>query len=232
MKTKIYISEEQEEFREQFRISLSSKSDVELIGLCGIKGLNQLGQTISEFNPDVLLIGVKTLTDDIVNKILEACKENRHTGIILLAMNFSIADIDSLHQYISSHHDGGFAFFSKQSLEAINHLSNIVYIVHHGEVILDHQVTACLEGNTAIDMFKGLTSRELETLSLLSAGYSNLAIAGAMSIDVKTVKRYINSMYSKLGLGENLKEIHPRVSAVIIFLESKGKFNVAGSKNH
>ena len=45
-----------------------------------------------------------------------------------------------------------------------------------------------------------LTEREREVLRLLVAGLSNAAIAQELVISVGTVKRHVNSIYTKLGV--------------------------------
>jgi ATP/maltotriose-dependent transcriptional regulator MalT len=43
-----------------------------------------------------------------------------------------------------------------------------------------------------------LTSRELDVLGLIVAGYSNEEIAQELTIAVSTVKWYVNALYAKL----------------------------------
>jgi len=48
--------------------------------------------------------------------------------------------------------------------------------------------------------FNPLTNRELEVLQLIAAGSSNYEIAEALIVAISTVKKHINSIYSKLGV--------------------------------
>jgi DNA-binding CsgD family transcriptional regulator len=46
----------------------------------------------------------------------------------------------------------------------------------------------------------GLSSREIEVLRLLAAGHSNAAIAGLLSVSVRTVTTHLTAIYTKLGV--------------------------------
>src|SRR4030042_6898667 len=101
-------------------------------------------------------------------------------------MNYDIEDVYLLRSSLSENGSGGIAFFSKQSLDGIEQIYNIIAGVHQGDVVLDQLVTAIFTGNSKCEFLKELTARELEILNLLSIGYSNLAIAESLYIDVKT----------------------------------------------
>ena len=54
----------------------------------------------------------------------------------------------------------------------------------------------------------GLTGRELEVLTLIAAGHSNLEIAAELFLSINTVKTYVRTAYRKIG-------VHRRAQAVI-----------------
>jgi DNA-binding NarL/FixJ family response regulator len=219
---KTYIIEEQEVYREAYRHAFVLKPMIELRGVSGREGINSLSRLVFGSNPDVLLIGVKKLTVEIIQEIIRARTENPGMGVVLMAMNYNIKEIELLHSSFTTRNGGGIAFFSKQSLDGIEQLCNIISRVYHGEVILDRLVTAVYARKSKCEFLKDLTARELEILSLLAMGYSNLAIAESLCIDVKTVKHHINNMYGKLDLASDLKGRHLRVSAARMYLEGNG----------
>src|SRR5262249_14256481 len=45
----------------------------------------------------------------------------------------------------------------------------------------------------------GLTAREVEVLRLTAAGMSNVEIADALVLSIRTVERHISTIYSKIG---------------------------------
>jgi LuxR family maltose regulon positive regulatory protein len=56
-------------------------------------------------------------------------------------------------------------------------------------------------------LLEPLTERELEVLRLLVAGLSNSAMAQELVITVGTVKRHVNSIYSKLGVNSRTQAV-------------------------
>jgi len=62
-----------------------------------------------------------------------------------------------------------------------------------------------------------LTPRELEILELISAGMSNTAIAGRLSVMERTIESHIARIFAKLGLSPGPDE-NRRVLAVLAYL--------------
>ena len=65
-----------------------------------------------------------------------------------------------------------------------------------------------------------MTDREREVLSEMAQGRNNDAIAAALRMTIAGVEKHINAIFSKLGLSEE-KEIHRRVTAVLMFLSGE-----------
>lgn len=69
-----------------------------------------------------------------------------------------------------------------------------------------------------------LTPKEYEVLSLLAEGYSNWGIAERLGIGEETVKKHVQVIYAKLGVGighENGRW-NPRVQAAVVRLYGVG----------
>ena len=62
-----------------------------------------------------------------------------------------------------------------------------------------------------------LTPREREVLALIAEGLNNASVAEALVLSPKAVAKHINSIFSKLGLGEE-ETAHRRVKAVLMWL--------------
>lgn len=73
-------------------------------------------------------------------------------------------------------------------------------------------------------LFKRLTEREKEVLSLIAQGYTNEEISKKFFISWTTVKTHINCIYGKLVLyRESHKEISVmRLRAALIYLQETG----------
>ena len=55
-------------------------------------------------------------------------------------------------------------------------------------------------GELAMTTLSELTSRELEILQLILAGYTNKAIVAEISISEKTVEYHLDNIYTKIGV--------------------------------
>jgi DNA-binding NarL/FixJ family response regulator len=66
-----------------------------------------------------------------------------------------------------------------------------------------------------------LSPRELDVLSEMAEGKTNAAIARSLVLTQSTVEKHVTSIFSKLGLSEEL-DVHHRVGAVLAFLREAG----------
>jgi DNA-binding NarL/FixJ family response regulator len=60
------------------------------------------------------------------------------------------------------------------------------------------------EGGLTMKTLSDLTSRELEILQLVLAGYTNKAIAAEILISAKTVEFHLENIYTKIGVRTRL----------------------------
>jgi DNA-binding NarL/FixJ family response regulator len=60
----------------------------------------------------------------------------------------------------------------------------------------------------------GLSTREIEVMSLIAGGHTNGEIAALLFLAEKTVKNHVRRIYSKLG-------VHNRPTAIAHWLESR-----------
>ena len=68
---------------------------------------------------------------------------------------------------------------------------------------------------------EALTPREREILAEMAQGKNNAAIAAALVLTERSVEKYINSIFSKLGLTWE-HDVHRRVKAVLLYLSEEG----------
>ena len=80
-----------------------------------------------------------------------------------------------------------------------------------------------LAGKPECTYLKQLTNKELEILGLLSRGHTNITIAQALYINIKTVEHHLNSVYSKFKTDADFSNKHPRVSAARLYLQEIGE---------
>ena len=230
---RLFVVEEQEIYRELYKSILPSMASVELLKVSPNGEINEMNQMVSSLRPDVLLLSTKKLDKNIIDELQQIRVAYPQIGIVLLLVFYTAQDIELLRK-LALAGKGGMALFLKQSLDLTEQLFGIIVSVNRGQIILDPLLTSfLLMEKTEYPFLNQLTARELEILSLLSKGYTNSSIAGALYIDVKTVEHHINSMYSKLRTAADFNNRHPRVSAARIYLEATGELltsEIAASK--
>ncbi len=64
-----------------------------------------------------------------------------------------------------------------------------------------------------------LSEREVDVLREMAEGKSNLVIAEALHVSESSVEKYINTIFSKLGLSEE-RSVSRRVTAVLAYLHN------------
>lgn len=224
----VYCVEEVEIYREIYRNIFPAGGQIDLLGIGSNHNIPELLRTLHGNEPDVLLMGMKRL-DNVIIAELERVRESLPgIGVVLLLMVYDLESLKMLRQQMSSTL-AGMAVFLKQSLERVYQISGVIESVSEGHVILDPALTNLLlaekQGKKLLNKF---TQRETELLSLIAQGYTNSAIAEALCIDMRTVQRHINNMYSKLRSDINSENMNLRVSAARLYLETTGELVASG----
>ena len=210
---RVLVLEETEIWREILKLCLSRDPSLQVLGPEELD-VRKLRERVEEVKPDLLVLGTRELRDDV----LEAVEEEK-AGIILLFSRLTETGISKLKKMMRK--SGKLACILKESLNSCEELLDLVKAVFAGYVEFKHDLLHLLlrdEGR----LLEELSSREREILKLMAEGYRNKAIADILNLEVKTVEHYVNSIFSKLGLGHS-ELYHPRVKAILMYLEMEGK---------
>jgi len=218
----LYVVEEQEIYREIYKTILPLRAPVEILQVSDNGDIGALAETVSGLCPDVVLLSTKRLELNMIEELEKIRTGYPKIGIVLLLVFCNAQDIELLRR-LALKGEGGMALFLKQSLDQVDQLWRTIQAVSQGQVILDPPLASFMfAGKPECPFLKQLTARELEILGLLSQGYTNSSIAGALYIDIKTVEHHLNSMYSKLKADSDFTAKHLRVSAARLYLETMG----------
>ncbi|MEK9658453.1 MAG: LuxR C-terminal-related transcriptional regulator [Chloroflexota bacterium] len=118
---------------------------------------------------------------------------------------------------LTARHRGGLAALTRASLGSPALLVEAIDGVRAGRTALDPLVLGRQRAGRADPFAARLSPREHELLDLLACGLTNADIAARLTLEVKTVERHINGIYTKLP--EHDSPGHPRVSRVVAYLE-------------
>lgn len=225
----VYCVEEIEIYREIYRNIFPTGGAIELIGMGNNRDIPGLFRSLKSLSPEVLLIGMKRLDSVMITELENIRETFPHMGVVLLLTVYDLESLKMLRQQMSGNM-AGMAVFMKQSLEKVYQLTGVIESVSERHVILDPALTNLLladkQGKRLLNKF---TQRETELLSLIARGFTNSAIAEALCIDMRTVQRHINNMYSKLRSDIDSENMNLRVSAARLYLETTGELVTSGT---
>jgi two-component system response regulator DevR len=150
-----------------------------------------------DVDPDVAVLDVRLGEGDGVN----ACRaiRSRHPRTACLMLTSYSAD-EALFASIMA---GAAGYVLKQIRS--NDLVDAVRRVAAGQSLLDPAVTAPVlerlrSGPDEDELIARLSPQEHEVLSRLAEGLTNRQIAGRMHLAEKTIKNYVTSVLSKMGM--------------------------------
>lgn len=196
-KITVFLLDDHEVVRRGVHELLAVEDDIEVVGEAGTaaEALSRIPAT----RPDVAVLDVR-LPD---GSGVEVCREIRSRDeSIKCLMLTSFSDDEALFDAIMAGASG-------YVLKAIrgDELLTAVRDVAAGRSLLDPVATARVlqrlrEGNTpkGDDRLAGLTEQERKILDLIGEGMTNRAIGERLHLAEKTIKNYVSSLLSKLGM--------------------------------
>ena len=223
---RIFLAEEQQILKEAYLSFFSDQPAIEVLGSSDDTSADALLSAAQTFKPNAMLLGVKTVQQETVQK-LNILRENcPGMGIVLLFAFYDMQGLKALREF-SKETSSGCAYLLKHTVDTVEQLTQVIFSVVEGRIIIDPMVMEGLikTGDANNTFLRELSPRELEVLSWMAKGYRNDTIADVLSRDVKTVERHINNIYSKLHSdreeGQDNSR-HPRVQAALTYLRATG----------
>lgn len=192
---RVFLLDDHEIVRRGIRDLLQSEGDIEVIGEAGLA--EDARRRIPALKPDVAILDGR-LPD---GSGIDVCRELRSANPEIKALILtSYDDDDALFSAIMA---GASGYVLKQIRGG--DLLETVRRVAAGQSMLDPQVTAQVlerlrSGPPRDPAFEKLTEQEHKILDLIAEGLTNRQIATRLFLAEKTVKNYVSSLLTKLGL--------------------------------
>ena len=205
MKTRVLLVEDQMLVRQGIKSLLSLDESVDVIGEC--EDGSQLIDTLNDVTCDVILMDIRMPIMSGIDA-LNALKEN---GIAIPVIMLTTFDDHSLVSGAISAGARGY-LLKDVSLET---LVDAIKAVERGETLIQPAVTEkVLKGlqglNVTFESFdkpESLSTKELEILRLVAAGYSNKEIADTIHKSAGTVKNQVSAIMAKLGVRDRTRAV-------------------------
>lgn len=220
MTLRVVVAEDSLLVREGIVRLLEAHDDVEIAALC--LDLPELLAAVEAESPDVVLTDIRmppTGTDEGIQAAARLRAEHPDVGVVVLSQYAEPAYALALLAEGSERR----AYLLKDRLGDADQLLGALRSVAAGGSVVDPKVVDTLvsaRSRTAESPLQHLTPRELEVLSEIAQGKNNAAVAAALCLSERAVEKHINSLFAKLGLGEE-PDVHRRVMAVLVYLSAR-----------
>jgi DNA-binding NarL/FixJ family response regulator len=179
----------------------------------------ELLRAIDAHLPDVAIVDVRmppTQTDEGLRAAHEIRARHPQIGIVILSQHVEVGIATRLLAETPEH----LGYLLKDRVGNAEAFVGALHRVADGGSALDPEVVTGLLARPREDgPLQTLTDREREVLERVAEGLSNQAIALDMDITLRSVEKYVSSVFTKLGLPATGNE-HRRVLAVLQFLRA------------
>ncbi len=220
MGIRVVLAEDNTLLREGIARLLERADEIDLVGTAGDRPA--LEALIAAEAPDVVVTDIRmppTGTDEGI-QIAAALRADRpEVGVVVLSQYADPAYALALLEGGSE----GRAYLLKERVSEVDDLLAAIREVAAGGSVIDSKVVESLVSTKRPQTgeLQRLTPREREILGEMAQGKSNAAIAGTLVLSTRAVEKHTNSIFSKLGLSEEV-DVNRRVKAVLLYLADRG----------
>jgi DNA-binding NarL/FixJ family response regulator len=224
---RIIIAEDNYLVREGTRRLLEDSGEVQV--LAGVGDGQELLAAVDKLRPDAVLTDIRMPPGHQVEGIEAAHTiRQRYPGIGVVVLSQYSDAAYAVHLF----RDGtdGLGYLLKASIGELDDIVHALREVSAGRSIVDARVVEQLVDQRirqARSPLGRLGPRELDVLREMAEGKTNAAIAQDLHLSESAIEKYVNAIFSKLGLSEERK-LSRRVAAVLAYLRNLDRSIVDG----
>lgn len=213
---RVALAEDNTLLREGIARLLERADDIELVGTAADRP--ELEALIEKTSPDLVVTDIRmppTGTDEGIQIAARLREDRPEVGVVVLSQyadpGYALALLEGGSE--------GRAYLLKERVSEVDELLAAIREVADGGSVIDSKVVESLVSTKrpARSDLDRLTPREREILSEMAQGKSNAAIASSLILSTRAVEKHTNSIFSKLGLSEEM-DLNRRVKAVLLYL--------------
>jgi DNA-binding NarL/FixJ family response regulator len=217
---RVALAEDNTLLREGIARLIERADGLELVGAAADRP--ELEALVAATDPDLVVTDIRmppTGTDEGIQIAAQLRIERPSVGVVVLSQYAEPAYALALLEGGSE----GRAYLLKERVSEVDELLAAIREVAAGGSVIDPKVVESLVATRqphARDIDR-LTPREREILGEMAQGKSNAAIAATLVLSTRAVEKHTNSIFSKLGLSEEV-DVNRRVKAVLLYLADGG----------
>ena len=214
---RVVIAEDNYLVREGTRRLLEDSGEVEV--LASVSTAEELLEVVDGLRPDVVLTDIRMPPGHHLEGIQAAHAIRQRypgTGVVVLSQHSDAAYALQLFRNGTE----GLGYLLKSRVGELDELLYALREVAAGRSVIDPGVVERLvdyRARQAESSLRLLSVREVDVLRVMAEGKSNVAIAIALHLSESSVEKYVNTIFSKLGLSEE-RSVSRRVTAVLTYL--------------
>ena len=216
---RIVIAEDNYLVREGTRRLLEDSGQVEVMAC--VSDAEELLRAVDGLRPDAVLTDIRMPPGHQVEGIEAAHairKQHPGIGVVVLSQHSDAAYAVQLLKDGT----GGLGYLLKTRVGELDDLLHALREVAAGRSVVDSGVVERLvdyRTRQAESTLRLLSEREIDVLREMAEGKGNASIAVSLHLSESSVEKYVNSIFSKLGLSEE-KLLSRRVAAVLTYLRA------------
>ncbi|CAL8970200.1 Transcriptional regulatory protein DegU [Cellulomonas sp. T2.31MG-18] len=217
---RVVIAEDSYLVREGTRRLLEDSGEVVVVA--GVGDADALLAAVDEHEPDVVITDIRMPPDHSTEGIRAAHAvraAHPRIGVVVLSQ---YSDVDYAVQLLGGGTDG-LGYLLKASVGDLQDVLHALREVAAGRSVVDPRVVERLvDHRVAQDRspLRLLGPRELDVLREMAEGRTNAAIGDSLHLSESTVEKYVNAIFTKLGLSEE-RTLSRRVAAVLSYLRDQ-----------
>ncbi len=211
---RVVLVEDDDLFRDLLRHALGTFATIQVLG--GFADAETALEEIPGLDPDVVVMDIELgggMNGIQLGLVLRG--QLPGLGVVILSNHADPEFIASLPAEVMP----GWSYLLKRSVSDAATIGRAIEGAARRLIVLDPALIGAIRPPTTGPLAH-LTRRQQQILGLLAQGFTNAAIAERLQLAEKSVENQTNLLYQNLGIDRAHRSIHPRVQAVLLYIEA------------